>query len=260
MKQPLTEAETIGLRLRLQSRLDYFVAILLWFLFFFSFLSTWAVGFLDPMNAGLKVAFQVVPIFLFFPAFATFGMISDRILIGDLLKFSAKDHSGHKKVKSEHFRLSPEDYLRISLIILFLFISLPWLAARLGLCLVPVDSTFVVPVFFFQPVHVGEHHGFIGIYMLLAILLISKTERLYLNSIFKEVSIFGLCFALIWGLGLVLDDFLQEQLNFDFPFWVWSTEPNLIGWLAIQLGMVTILTGLVYYFGWRKYYMVKEEK
>ncbi|MDD1778813.1 MAG: hypothetical protein LUQ65_11680, partial [Candidatus Helarchaeota archaeon] len=228
MKKSLTEAEIIRLRRRLRSRLDYFMAALLWLLFFFSFISTWAVGALDQTNAGFQVAFQVAPILLFFPVFATFGAISDRILIGDLLKYSVRTHSNDPKVQSEHFRLSNEDYLRIGLTILLLFISLPWLAARLGLCLVPVDSTFVVHTFFFQPIHVGEHHGFIGIYMLLAILLISKTEKLYLNSIFKEVSIFGLCFAMIWGLGLVLDDFLQEQLNFDFPFWVWSTNPNLI--------------------------------
>jgi hypothetical protein len=254
MKKSLTEAEIMRLKRRLRSRLDYFVAALLWVLFFFSFFSIWAVGSLDQTNGGFQVAFQVAPILLFFPAFATFGALSDRILIGDILKYSAKDHSGQLKVESGQFRLNREDYFRIGLIIVLFFISLPWLAALLGLGLVPVDSTFVVHVFFFQPVHVGEHHGFIGIYMLLAVLLISKTEKLYLNSIFKEVSIFGLCFAMIWGLGLVLDDFLQEQLNIGFPFWVWSTDPNLIGWLAIQIGIITLLTGFVYYFAWKKYY------
>lgn len=260
MKKTLTEAEISRLRGRLQSHLDYFVAILLWLFFLFSFISTWAVGSLDQTNAGFKVAFQVAPILLFFPAFATFGAISDRIMIGDLLRYSAKDFSAQEKVQSKQSRLSHEDYIRIGGIILLFFISLPWLAARLGLCLVPVDSSFVVQALFFQPVHVGEHHGFIGIYMLIAILLISKTEKLYLNSVFKEVSIFGLCFALIWGLELVLDDFLQEQLNFDLPFWVWSTDPNLIGWLAVQIGIIALLTGFMYYFGWKKYYKVKEEK
>jgi hypothetical protein len=260
MKKALTEAEIMRLKRRLQSHLDYYVAITLWFLFFFSFISIWGIGFLDQTNAGFKVAFQVAPVLLFFPAFATFGAISDRILIGDLLKYSTKNQSDHRKIQSEQLLLSHEDYIRVGLIILLLFISLPWLAARLGLCLVPVDSTFVVHIFFYQPIHVGEHHGFIGIYMLLTILLISKTEKLYLNSIFKEVSIFGLCFAMIWGIGLVLNDFLQEQLNLNFPFWVWSTDSNLIGWLAVQIGIITVLTGLVYYFGWKKYYKEKEEK
>lgn len=260
MKESLSEAEIMRLRRRLRSRLDYYVAILLWLLFFFSFLSIWSVGALDPTNAGFKVAVQIAPIFLFFPVFATFGAVSDRILINDLLKYSTKGQPNQLKVESGQFHLNREDYLRISLIILLLFISLPWLAARLGLCLVPVDSTFVVQVFGFQPIHVGEHHGFIGVYMLLAVLLISKTEKLYLNSIFKETSIFGLCFAMIWGLGLVLNDFLKEQLNFDFPFWVWSTDPSLIGWLAGQIAIIALLAGLVYYFGWKKYYKEREGK
>ena len=259
MKKTLTEAEVIRLRARLQSRLDYLIAALLWTLFFFSFLSIWAIGSLESIHAGLTVALQEAPAFLLFPVFATFGMVSDRILIGDLLKYSGKDNMVHNPSKSERLRLNHEDYVRIFISILIVFISLPWLAARLGLFLQPYDSTFITQVLFFQPIHLGEHHGFVGIYILLAILLISKTEKLYLNSIFKEITIYGFCFALLWGIGLVVNDFSQEQLNLNFPFWVWSTDPNSLIWLALQFCIIAGLSGLIYYFGWRKYYKKKQQ-
>lgn len=248
MKNTLTQSEIIQMRERLRSRLDYIIAILLWVLFFFSFVSIWAIGSLEPIHAGFALAFQESPIFLLFPAFASFGMISDRILINDLLKYSVEGGSVLIPVKTRRNGLNREDYFRIFLSILILFISLPWLAARLG----------IARILFFQPVHLGEHHGFIGIYILLAILLISKTEKLYLNSIFKELTIFGLCFASIWGAGLVVNDFALEQLNFNFPFWVWDWDPNSLIWFAVQLCVILGLTSIIYYFGWRKYYRKKQ--
>ena len=258
MKKTLSEAEITQLRIRLQSRLDYFIAILLWFLFIFSFFSIWAIGSLDPIHAGLMVAIQDSPIFLLFPAFATFGMISDRILVSDLLKYSVKNNPVQDIAKSNGFRLNHEDCIRIFLITLILFISLPWLAARLGIFLQPYDSTFNAQVLFFQPVHIGEHHGFVGIYMILAIILISKTEKLYLDSIFKEITIYGLCLALVWGIGLFINDFSQEQLNINFPFWVWNTDPSSFIWFAMQLCIIAGLSGIIYYLGWRKYFKKKQ--
>jgi len=254
MKKTLTEAEIIQLRARLQSRLDYIIAILLWILFFFSFFSIWAVSSLDPTHAGLTIAIQESPIFLFFPGFVTFGMISDCILINDLLKYSVEGTSTPLLANTRVSRLNREDYTRIFLIILILFISFPWLAARLGIFLQPYDSTFLVHFLFFQPVHLGEHHGFVGSYIILATILISKTEKLYINSIFKEISIYGLCFAWIWGLGLVLNDFFQEQLNIVVPFWIWSSSSEFYFLLFIQLGVISGVSGIIYYFGWRNYY------
>ncbi len=240
MEEKLKNQEILKLKTRLQNRLDYYIAIVLWGLFFFSFLSTWAIGYPDPIQLIITTS-----IYLFFPLFATLGMVSDRILVGDLLKYS--DHKNSIMIRRNHrnWRVSIEDYVRIILIIGLIFINLPWIAARLGF----------TSILFFQSVHVGEHHGWIGTYMILSVLLITKTERLYLDSIFKEISIFLLCFLTIWGCGLIIDDFMIDYLlNSSFPFVVWEESTGFYASLTIQIVIVTLLSFIIYYIGWRKYY------
>ncbi len=254
MTKLLNEQEIIRLKKRLQSRLDYYVVILVWGLCSFSFLSTLFIGSLDPDHGGLSAALQVAPIFLFFPVFALIGAVSDRILVKDLyMKSNVKKFIISQGEKSRS-RLVKEDYIRIGITIFLIFISLPWIAARLGLFLRLYDSTLMSDVFFFQPVHLGEHHGWIGIYMILCVLLLSKTEKLYLNSIFKELFIYLLCFLLIWGIGLLLNDFTYEQMHFTFPFLVWGTDTNFFWGLSIQILIVAALSFPLYYFGWYQYY------
>ena len=243
--------EISQLQQRLQSRTDYSISILLWGLFLFSFISVWAVGALDPINAGFQMAVQLAPLFIFFPLFATIGMVSDRVLVQDKLNLAKKSGSKGTITKNENkWQLNKEDCIRIILISIVLFISLPWMVARLGLS----------HVLFFQPVHLGEHHGWIGAYILLSIILISKTEKLYSKSIFKEGSIYLLCFLIFWGSGLLFEDFAKEQLNISFPFLVLDIFTlDQLGILAIQITIITILSFLIYYFGWRKYYKKKIE-
>ncbi|MHA1650472.1 MAG: hypothetical protein ACTSYB_09765 [Candidatus Helarchaeota archaeon] len=204
------------------------------------------------------VALQVAPIYLFFPLFATGGMFSDRILTKDLLKASKElEPIRHRDDKSIKIRLCKEDYIRIGIIIVLLFISLPWIAARLGLFLEPYDSTYMCRLLFFQPVHIGENHGWIGVYMLLSIILISKTEKLYIESIFKELSILLLCFLALWGIGLVIHDFVKEQFNLSFPFYVWGSDINFLQGFFIQILIILVLALIIYYLGWRGYYRLK---
>jgi hypothetical protein len=242
MKKDLDKEERSRLYRRLQSHLDYYIALLLWGLFFFSIISVWAVGVLDPDHGGLTMVLQVGPIYLFFPLFATFGMVSDRILVKELLE-NLKDKVIIKEGRKS--AISKEDIVRISSIILLIFVSLPWLAARLGL-----DA----PILFFHPVHVGENHGWIGVYMLLSVILISKTERLYLDSIFKEISIYVLCFMMLWGFGLMIEDFTKEQFNSFFPFLVWGTTNDFWWGIILQIAIVAVISLPIYYFGWCKYY------
>lgn len=239
MIEKLNGQESLKLKTRLQSRLDYYVAVILWGLFFFSFFSVWMLGSLDPLQTILLAA-----LYLFFPLFATFGMISDRILAIDLLKYSDKNSIKiYKKIQNGRF--SMEDLVLVILILSLIFFNLPWIAARFGF----------TQVLFYQPVHLGEHHGWIGTYMLISILLITKTEKLYLDSLFKEISIYLLCFLAIWGCGLVIDDFTTDQLNYNaFPFVVWSEDANFFISLSIQIVIVAMLSLILYYFGWRKYY------
>ena len=136
----------------------------------------------------------------------------------------------------------------ILLIISLIFISLPWIAARFGFTSIP----------FYKSVHIGEHHGWIGSYIIFSILLITKTEKLYLDSAFKEISIYFLGFFAIWGCGLVIDDFMTDYLNnTSFPFVVWGEDAGFYASLIIQIVVVAILSFFIYYFGWRKYYRVK---
>ncbi len=250
-----TEEEVTRLQQRLKSHLDYYIAFLLWGLFLFSFISVWIVGSLDPEHAGFNVAIQTAPFYLFFPGFATFGMIADRILTKDLLKLANYSTSIEKEDMIS--KLNREDYLRIGIILSLVLVGLPWIAARLGLFLTNVDSTIVSQVIFFQPVHLGDHHGFIGIYMLLSVLLISKTEKLYNNSIFKEITIYFLCFIAVWGLGLMIDDFFTEQLNLNFPMIVWFESFDLLGLFMVQCMIIAGISGLIYYFIWRKFYKLR---
>ena len=140
-----------------------------------------------------------------------------------------------------------EDYLRIISVAIITFVGLPYLAALIG----------IPNVLFFQPVHLGLNHGYLGVYMLLSVILISKTEKLYTNSIFKEISIYALCFLTLWGLGLLTEDFAKEQLFLNFPFVVIGNDFEFLLNLIIQIVIVGMLSFLAYYLGWRKYYKRK---
>lgn len=242
----ITEVEAKRLQRRLRTKLDYYVATLLWGFFIFSFLSVWFLGIIDPINAGFQICLQVAPILVFFPIFATFGMISDRILASDSLKLSKISQTLISKENKQDWKVIKEDYVRIIAIIVLVVVALPWIAARLG-----HSQTL-----FFNPVHLGEHHGYIGFYMLISLILISKTEKLYTESIFKEISIYLLCFLTIWGSGLFLEDFLKEQLYLNFPFIVFF-DFNQLGVLVIQILVVGGLSYIIYYLGWRNYYREK---
>ena len=232
---------------RLRSHLDYYVAILLWSLFFFSVFSIWAIGALVPPHGGLVRVIQVSPLLGFFPLFATFGMISDRILIKDILNHSNYANSPKNHIEQKEKLLVSEDYLRIIFVAIITFVGLPYIAALFG----------IPNVLFFQPIHLGLNHGYLGVYMLLSVILISKTEKLYTNSIFKEISIYLLCFLTLWGLGLLIEDFAKEQLFLNFPFVVLGNDFEFLLNLIIQIVIVGIISFLSYYLGWRKYYRRK---
>lgn len=225
---------------------------MLWAFFLFSFLSVWALGSVEPVYSGIKVALQVLPVLGLFPAFASFGMISDRILTKDLLRASKIDVSEREKLMmsskiQKNKLLNKEDYVRIILAAILIFLSLPWFAARFG----------VAQVLFFSAIHLGEHHGYLGAYILLSIILISKTEKLYLDSIFKELSIYFLCFLTLWGGGLFIHDFAYEQLNFHIPFLVWGSGSEFYSSLFLQMSVIALLSFPIYYLAWRKYFKPK---
>ncbi|MHA1357522.1 MAG: hypothetical protein ACTSRC_05375 [Candidatus Helarchaeota archaeon] len=257
MSHQLNRAEISRLQRRIKSRLDYVIAFLLWGFGYFNFISVWIIGRIDSNYGGLAFALQVAPIYLFFPAFATFGMVSDRILASDILKNSDQSMVNERSSKINTNRLCNEDYIRIGLIIALVFVSLPWITARLGLFLEPYDSTLGAHVLFFQPVHVGENHGWIGVSMIISVILITKTERLYMQSIFKELSIYLLCFLMLWGVGLTLDDFLWEQFHLNFPFLVWGSGTGFIWGIIAQSIVIAGLSFPIYYLGWCKYYKLK---
>lgn len=204
------------------------------------------MGEIDSIYAGFPIILQVAPILAFFPIFATFGMISDRILASDTLKYS-KFAQSHSSMEIERgWNLSREDYIRIIDVTVLIFLAIPWIVARIGYS----------QILFFNPVHIGEHHGYIGFYMLVSLILISKTEKLYASSIFKEISIYLLCFLTVWGGGLMLEDFLKEQFSLTFTFVV-VLDLNNLGGLVIQIIIISVLSYLIYYLGWRKYYREK---
>ena len=93
--------------------------------------------------------------------------------------------------------------------------------------------------------------------MLLSVILISKTEKLYADSIFKEISVYVLCFLTLWGLGLFIEDFAKEQLFIEFPFVIFGTDFEFFLNLSIQIVIVGALSFLMYYLGWKKYYKRK---
>ncbi|MHA1267723.1 MAG: hypothetical protein ACTSRS_20980 [Candidatus Helarchaeota archaeon] len=220
------------------------MAIVLWGFFAFSFLSIWFLGQIDSLHAGLNMAIQFAPLLGFFPSFATIGMIADRILVKDLLTTSNFQHLTEPQTPRKASHYSKEDIIRLTMILILFFLSLPWIGARLG----------ITQILFFQNVHLGEHHGYIGFYILISVLLISKTEKLYYNSIFKELSIYFLCFSLLWGAGLFLNDFCSEQFLFQFPFVVWGEGADFFQAFVIQSLIIAILSLIIYYGGWRRHY------
>jgi len=187
-------------------------------------------------------------VFGIFPFGLIGGMVFDRNLAKDLIqRLDSSDVIESSELKEN--KLSNEDIYRIILISGLIFFSLPWIAALLGI------NRFL----FWNPVHVGENHGYYGFILVLFCILNTKIIKYNKDSIAREGIIFGFIGCSVWGSGWMVDDFLIEQFHFnlgfdtpliDFPLNINSIPASFI----IQVLIVGAISLLIYYVLWWKYY------
>lgn len=239
-----TITKKISLDERLNTRSDYFIIGIIWAIYLITFISLLLL--LDPQYGGLLVAIRFGFFFAIFPGGMTAGMIFDRYLVKDHLRAKNPDNT-KKNVEKNTISLSKEDIFRIIIIIIITVISIPWILAIFGF----------TPSIFFNPVHIGENHGYYGYLLILFAVLNTKIIKYNKDSIPRELIIFGFIACSVWGAGWMLDDFLIEQfsfnLGFDTPFIDFPLY-NIPLTFIIQVLAVIGISFLIYYGLWWKYY------
>lgn len=237
----------ISLKDRLNTRDDYLIIGIICAIYVFSFIALMLVP--DPKYGGLIVAGRFVLVFGIFPFGLIAGMLFDRNLAKDLIqRLDSSNEIESSKFKED--KISKEDIYRIIMISAIVIFSLPWIGALLGI------NSFL----FWNPVHIGENHGYYGFILVLFCILNTKIIKYNRDSIAREGIIFGFIGCSVWGSGWMLDDFLIEQFNFslgfDTPLIDFSLN-HIPTTFIFQLFIVGAISFLIYYVFWWKYYKNK---
>jgi Tol biopolymer transport system component len=141
------------------------------------------------------------------------------------------------------------DRLRLGVALVLLVLSLPWIAADLGLSFGDMDAWWAPfgQARLHQAVHHGHHHGMDGTLFVVSALVLSRALRSVPARLRRPVAIYlGVLTA--YGLGNILNDAWYEQLvkrgwvSFSMPS-VLLPAPNL-AWAVIVVAGVLI--GLLY--------------
>jgi len=193
--------------------------------------------------SGLSVALRFSIIFGIFPCGFTFGMILDRFMSGGLIQRS-KRKIDMNQVKKNRTILSIEDIIRISIIAVLIIVALPWFGALLG----------ITKIFLYQPVHIGEHHGYYGFLLVFFALLETKIIKYYQEGFGREIILFGFTCLAVWGVGWILNDFLYEQFAIPFPFYTPFLSRFNLFFFIIQVLIIIVISLAIYYILWRKFY------
>lgn len=233
--------KSLTLEERLKTKFDYIINLGVWVLYLFTFLM---LLLLPPSGSGGPfIALRFGAVFSIFPLGFTLGLLADRFLARSIIE-KARRSINEEKVKKNKFGISIEDILRIGIITLLLYFALPWIAALFG----------ITHFLWFQPVHVGEHHGYYGFLLVIFTILETRVVKYYQDSFGREIILLGFIFFAVWGLGWIVDDFLLEQFSFDMLFTTPLLEPINYFTFSIQMLIIGVTTLLIYYIGWRRFY------
>jgi len=243
----VTIVTEITLQERLNARSDYFIVGIIWTIYLTTFISLLLL--LDPQYGGILVAIRFGFFFAIFPGGMTAGMIFDRQLAKNQIG-SMSPNNSEKNEANNKIMISREDIFRIIIILVITIISIPWILAIFGF----------TPAIFFNPVHLGENHGYYGYLLVLFAVLNTKIIKYNKDSVPRELIILGFIACSVWGAGWMLDDFLIEQfrfnLGFDTPF-INFTLDQIPATFFIQVMAVSGISLLIYYGLWWNYYKRK---
>ena len=237
----------ITLQERLNTKDDFIIIGIICLIYLVSFITLLLIP--DPTYGGLVVASRFAFVFAIFPGGLIGGMIFDRKHArGTLSRLDLTDSS--KLSEREEKKIQTEDIYRIILISGMTFFALPWIFALFG----------VTRLFFWNPVHVGENHGYYGYILVVFCILNTKIIKYNKDSFARELIILGFIACAVWGAGWMVDDFLIEQfrfnLGFDTPLIDFSLKSIPLTFI-IQTIIVGGISFLIYYVVWWKYYKNK---
>ncbi|MHA1380672.1 MAG: hypothetical protein ACTSRG_20075 [Candidatus Helarchaeota archaeon] len=244
--------------------MDYFVLIPIWGLYIFALICILALGRYNTVYSGFSNAINFFIFFGFLPFGLTMGLIGDRYFAQiELKNYPNQD----MKLNNNSFKLNREDKIRLILLIVITFLTIPYFNALTGFFVTGINITIPLygieglkaQIWPFFPVHLGLNHGWLGYFLLVCAILNSKIEKLFEHNAFSELIILGFCFISIWGAGWLINDFVTEQIaqifpGASFPFLTPSTRDLFNPKLAIQFLIVFVLAYLMFHFGWTKYY------
>ncbi|MBD3228226.1 MAG: hypothetical protein GF329_08550 [Candidatus Lokiarchaeota archaeon] len=226
---------------RLKTRTDFIIIGIIWTIFLITFSSLIICP--SEVHCGIESAGRFFILFSIFPFGLTFGMIADRYFA----KKNVFNSEKKKKINKKTNRIEIEDILRIIIIFILTFISMPWIAALFG----------VNQILFFRSIHIGEQHGYYGFLLVLFAVLNTKIIKYNEDNIAREIIIFGFTFFSVFGSGLIIDDFLIEQFNLDIHFYIPFYDGLDIFTIMIQLSIIFIISFIIYFTFWRRFYYQK---
>ncbi|MHA1230014.1 MAG: hypothetical protein ACTSRP_06835 [Candidatus Helarchaeota archaeon] len=163
----------------------------------------------------------------FFSSLITFGSI---ILIAMILFIIENYITRNKKGLNNNIQNKGHklfwNIIRLFTLLLFTFISLPWIFALNGIYISDIPLLNMIFIAkkpgigpyiseiekYYPSVHLGEHHGFDGFIFITYAILLSFLVYKMNNHGVKLISIYGLGCILSYGTIAVLEDFIREQI------------------------------------------------
>ncbi|HSI97608.1 MAG TPA: hypothetical protein VK926_04540 [Gaiellaceae bacterium] len=146
------------------------------------------------------------------------------------------------------------DPLRVAAAALAILVSLPWIAAELGVSL--PRGVFLTTQLYAEPgelpsaaVHIGHHHGFAGTLFVLSALLLSR-PRIHgrrLRAIYAAL----VSLTLVYGASNLAQDFWHEQLV-KRGWTSWDIPSVLEPALTVMWGLVLAVAALVFALGFAR--------
>ncbi len=253
------------MKIRLKTKTDYYVLIPIWVLFIFTFISILALGRYHTVYNGFSNALLFFIFFSFLPFGLTIGIIGDRILSNIELKKLQPEEVDKIKNKKEFNR---EDKIRLLILAITTFLTIPYYNALSGFFTIGFNLTIPLlgieclkaQIWPFFPVHLGLNHAWLGYYLVVCAVLNSKIEKYFDHNAMSNLIVFGFCFLSLWGVGWMLNDFINEQIapiipGASFPFLTPSFRSLFSLAFLFQVMIVFGLAFLMYHFGWKKYYL-----
>lgn len=250
-------------KLRLSKRVDIWIVVFFWSVTIFNIIANFVVystaSSYDLYNAtvnGVEKAIITASVLIPISGAVSILFLGDRLVARKSLRAQNDSLSGFI---DPAFNFKKRNLIRLALLIIVIFISLPWITALVG---VYVDYIPGLNLIFLgsqsynglPAVHLGEHHGFGGfLYMTMAIILsFSLDSNYYIKNKFTRSLIAGAIVIFgTYGFIGAMEDFLNEQLlkrGIDLPIYHFFTDLYHWDFLYPLLGILGITTLFFWYY------------